>query len=215
MNLRAHRLLALPLASLLAVAAAGQGRPLGPASAAPAGAGLRRRSAPRELGRGPRVRDPSGVLWRAEVPGLGHSSPIVWGDRVYVCTAVPEGGVAELMLGKGGQPTAANDERPHRRLILCFQKRTGEELRRRIATRRAAGHPPREGDLQANSTLACDGERLVACLGSEGLHCFDLDGSGCGAGTSAWWTSPSTASAGATRARRRCTGTGSSSPAMT
>ena len=115
----------------------------------------------------PESETPSGVLWRAEVPGLGHSSPIVWGDRVYVCTAVPEGGVAELMLGKGGQPTAANDERPHQWLILCFHKGTGEELWRRVVHEKAT---------QANSTLACDGERLVACLGSEGLHCFDLDG---------------------------------------
>ena len=176
MNLRAHRLLALPLASLLAVAAAGQDGHW-PGFRGPGGSGVCDDAPlPVSWDADPGSETPSGVLWRAEVPGLGHSSPIVWGDRVYVCTAVPEGGVAELMLGKGGQPTAANDERPHRWLILCFQKRTGEELWRRIVHEGVPRATRHEKATQANSTLACDGERLVACLGSEGLHCFDLDG---------------------------------------
>ena len=176
MILRAHRLLALPLASLLAVAAAGQDGHW-PGFRGPGGSGVcDDASLPVSWDADPESETPSGVLWRAEVPGLGHSSPIVWGDRVYVCTAVPEGGVAELMLGKGGQPTAANDERPHQWLILCFHKGTGEELWRRVVHEGVPRATRHEKATQANSTLACDGERLVACLGSEGLHCFDLDG---------------------------------------
>src|SRR5262245_23429935 len=41
----------------------------------------------------------AGVLWRAEIPGLGHSSPIVWGDRIYVGTAVRLSGKAPLRIG--------------------------------------------------------------------------------------------------------------------
>lgn len=38
----------------------------------------------------PAAENPEGVLWRASIPGLGHSSPVVWGDRIFVCTAIPE-----------------------------------------------------------------------------------------------------------------------------
>lgn len=76
----------------------------------------------------PAAEEPEGVLWRAPIPGLGHSSPIVWGDRIFVCTAVPEGDAAALMLGSGGQPTAADDSRNHQWMILCFDKKTGEAL---------------------------------------------------------------------------------------
>src|SRR5262249_39026219 len=41
----------------------------------------------------------SGVLWRAEIPGLGHSSPIVWKDRIYLATAVPKAGKPSLRIG--------------------------------------------------------------------------------------------------------------------
>ncbi len=120
--------------------------------------------------------EPEGVLWRAALPGLGHSSPVVWGDRVFVCTAVPDGGEAELMLGAGGKPTAADDSRKHAWVILCFDKETGKELWRRTAHEgepRATRHVKA---TQANTSLAVDGEHLIAFFGSEGLYCYDLDG---------------------------------------
>ena len=49
-----------------------------------------------------------GVLWRTSVPGLGHSSPVVWGDRIFLCTVVAENGKSPLVLGAGGRPTAAD-----------------------------------------------------------------------------------------------------------
>ena len=75
----------------------------------------------------PAAENPEGVIWRASIPGLGHSSPVVWGDRIFVCTAIPEGKAAELMLGRGGQPTAADDARNHRWVILCFDKKPAKK----------------------------------------------------------------------------------------
>lgn len=124
----------------------------------------------------PDAENPQGVLWRAPIPGLGHSSPVVWGDRVFVCTAVPEGEAADLMLGRGGQPTAADDARNHQWMILCFDKKTGEALWSQTAHQgmpRATRHIKA---TQANTTLAVDGENIVAFFGSEGLYCYDLDG---------------------------------------
>src|ERR1044071_3620126 len=50
---------------------------------------------------------PSGLLWRAEIQGLGHSSPIVWGNRIYVATAVRLSGKAPLRIGYYGAVKAA------------------------------------------------------------------------------------------------------------
>lgn len=117
-----------------------------------------------------------GVLWRTAVPGLGHSSPVVWGDRIFLCTAIADNGKAPLVLGPSGRPTAADDSGQHSWVILCYNKTTGEELWRKTAHRgipRATRHVKAS---QANTTLAVDGEHLVAFFGSEGLYCYDLDG---------------------------------------
>ena len=119
--------------------------------------------------------DIEGVLWRTPVPGLGHSSPVVWGDRLFICTAVSDN-EAELMLGRGGRPTAADDARTHSWLVLCYDKKSGKELWRQTAwegTPRATRHVKA---TQANTSVAVDGENVVAFFGSEGLHCYDLDG---------------------------------------
>jgi outer membrane protein assembly factor BamB len=124
----------------------------------------------------PATDNQEGVLWRAEIPGLGHSSPIIWGDRIFVCTAVPDGEESELMLGAGGRPTAADDNRTHSWVILCFDKNTGKELWTETAYQglpRATRHVKA---TQANTSLATDGKNLVAFFGSEGLYCYDLDG---------------------------------------
>ncbi len=72
------------------------------------------------------------------------------------------------MLGSGGQPTAADDARNHQWMILCFDKKTGEALWSRIAREgmpRATRHIKA---TQANTSLAVDGENLVAFLGRKG-----------------------------------------------
>ncbi|MEO1842860.1 MAG: PQQ-binding-like beta-propeller repeat protein [Akkermansiaceae bacterium] len=117
-----------------------------------------------------------GVLWRTPVPGLGHSSPVVWGDRIFLCTAIAEDGKSSLKLGPGGRPTAADDSGKHSWVVLCYDKSTGKELWRKTARQgkpRATRHVKAS---QANTSLAVDGKHLVAFFGSEGLYCYDLDG---------------------------------------
>src|ERR1041384_5639959 len=74
----------------------------------------------------------SGLLWRAEIPGLGHSSPIVWGNRIYVATAVRLSGKAPLRIGYYGDTNAAQDNDEQRWMILCFDKKSGKRLWERI-----------------------------------------------------------------------------------
>jgi len=117
-----------------------------------------------------------GVKWKTPLPGLGHSSPTIFGNRLFVASAIAEQGEAPLMIGRGGQSTAAADSGKQSWVIFCYDKTTGIELWRRIAR---TGIPKASRHMKAthaNTSLATDGKHLVAFFGSEGLYCYDLDG---------------------------------------
>ena len=118
----------------------------------------------------------SGVLWRAEIPGLGHSSPIIWGDRIYVGTAVRLSGKASLRIGYYGDVKPAQDNDEQKWMILCFDKKSGKKRWERVIRSSKPLTERHEKSTHANTTLITDGRRLVAFFGSEGLYCFDLDG---------------------------------------
>ena len=117
-----------------------------------------------------------GVLWRTDVPGLGHSSPVVSGDRLFIATAIASDGQAPLKVGRGGQPDAADDDGEQSWVVLCYDRLTGKELWRQTAHQgkpRATRHAKA---THANTSVAVADDKVVAFFGSEGLHCFDLDG---------------------------------------
>lgn len=121
-----------------------------------------------------------GVLWRTAVPGLAHSSPVVWGERVFVTSAVRSKGEAELSSLYGspgyGAGESVEDEGEHAFELHCLHKKTGELLWKRTAhtgAPRVKRHPK---STHANSTPACDAGHVVAFFGSEGLYCYDHAG---------------------------------------
>ena len=116
------------------------------------------------------------VLWKRAIPGLGHSSPIIWGDRLFVTTAVNERKTAPLKVGLYGEPESAEDNDVQQWKIFCLNKHTGEILWEKTAHEgkpRLKRHPKA---THANCTMATDGSSVVAFFGSEGLYCYDLDG---------------------------------------
>ncbi len=116
------------------------------------------------------------VRWSAKVPGLGHSSPIVWGDRVMLTTAIGENDKPELKTGLYGDIEPIDESGKFRWVVQCYDKRDGKLLWEREAhagTPAIKRHPK---STHANSTPATDGNVVVALFGSEGLHAFDLDG---------------------------------------
>lgn len=120
--------------------------------------------------------DQKQVLWRKEIPGLGHSCPTIVGNRLFIATAVAEGEESELQVGRGGNIKAAQEDAVHKWLVLCFDKWTGEELWRKVA---AEGKPKATRHTKAthaNTTITISGDNVVAFFGSEGLYCYDLDG---------------------------------------
>jgi outer membrane protein assembly factor BamB len=116
------------------------------------------------------------VLWKTDIPGLGHSSPIVWGDRVYVSTAISAGDKSGLKTGLYGDIASVKDDTPHRWVVYCLDRRTGKIVWERTvltAVPKVKRHPK---SSHATSTLATDGRYLLAFFGSEGLHAFDMSG---------------------------------------
>lgn len=117
-----------------------------------------------------------GVRWIAELPGLANSSPIVWGNRIFVTTAVADGGSKPLETGPSGAGTEVEEAVEHRWLVLAFDKSTGRELWR---TEIGRGIPKTKRHFkatQANSTPATDGRHVVVVFPTAGLACLDLDG---------------------------------------
>ena len=118
----------------------------------------------------------SGVLWQSKVPGLGHSSPVIFGDKIFLVTAVAAEGNVPLQTKRGGNVAAADDDGEQEWLVLCYDKASGKELWRKTARKskpRATRHPKA---THANTSVCVDGKHVVAFLGSEGLYCFDMDG---------------------------------------
>lgn len=115
------------------------------------------------------------IRWQASVPGLGHSAPIIWGERVYVTTAVHPG-KADLKVGLYGDIGSSTDVGPQEWRLLAVDKATGKIAWDKLghsATPRAKRHTK---GSHCSSTPATDGRFIVAIFGSEGLFCFDMEG---------------------------------------
>ncbi len=115
------------------------------------------------------------VRFRTEIPGMGHSSPIVWGERVFLTTA-EAAGVPPLCLADECGIDLATDDQEFTWKVLAVSAADGEMLWSRDVARgqpRATRHVKAS---QANATPATDGEVVAAILGSEGLWVFDLGG---------------------------------------
>lgn len=133
------------------------------------------------------------IAWKVEIPGRGSASPVVWGDRVFLLTAVPVGEpVAMTTPDAAAEPPSVargngrrgrrGERRPrafrlHQFTVMAIDRATGEVAWQQIA-REAVPH---EGFQEANGTYASgsavtDGEHLFAFFGSWGLYAYDLDG---------------------------------------
>lgn len=115
------------------------------------------------------------ILWKAPIPGVGHSSPVVWGDRIFVTTAVaadPKAG----QIDRKAQSLWMEDKGEFEWLVIALDRKTGKIAWQHTAHKgvpRSKRHPQ---SSQASCTPATNGKVLVAYFGSEGLHAYDLNG---------------------------------------
>ena len=138
----------------------------------PSGGGVGTGSPPAEWN----VESGKNILWKTAIPGLGHSSPVIWGDRIFLTTAVPASGEAQLKVGLYGDIAPVKGEPAQSFRVYCLDRKSGKILWERTA---ASGVPKimrHPKSTHANPTPATDGKRLVAFFGSEGLFAYDLNG---------------------------------------
>lgn len=117
------------------------------------------------------------LLWKTPIPGLGLSCPVVWGQQVFVTTAINEKKARpELKVGQYGDVDSLKEEDPHVWKLLCLHAGTGQMAWERTL---CAGVPKTKRHTKsshANCTPATDGQHVVVHLGSEGLYCLTMAG---------------------------------------
>jgi len=117
------------------------------------------------------------VQWVADVRGWGWSSPIVWGDRVFLTTVVSDEKGATpskgLYLGQGVREPAKGI---HHWMVYCFDLHTGKEVWKHEAHTGNPKIPRHPKSTYASETPTTDGKRLYVLFGDLGLYCYDLDG---------------------------------------
>lgn len=122
------------------------------------------------------VKTGENILWRTPIPGLAHSSPIVWGDKVFVTSAVSSDPNATFRPGLYGDGDASKDTSQHRWMLYAIDKRTGKMLWERVAYQGVPIEKRHIKSTYANSTPATDGRIVVAWFGSQGVYAYDMNG---------------------------------------
>jgi outer membrane protein assembly factor BamB len=115
------------------------------------------------------------VLWKTAIPGLSHASPVIWGNNIFVITAISTDSKVSFAVKDRGIDLAT-DEVPHTWMIYAIDKRTGQILWSNKAYEGVPRAKRHVKATQANSTPVTDGRYVVALFGSEGLACYDMNG---------------------------------------
>ena len=109
--------------------------------------------------------DTSNIKWKTEIPGRGHSTPAIWGDRIFLTTAVRAPGAAAGAMVE------------HRFDVLCLDRKTGKILWQRTAKTATPneGYHRAYGSFASNSPVT-DGKYVYASFGSRGVYAYDFNG---------------------------------------
>ena len=138
--------------------------------------------------------DTSNIKWKTEIPGRGHSTPAIWGDRIFVTTAVaigkpsavapsateaatPSGNTGQRSGQRGGPGGGAGPLVEHRFDVLCLDRKTGKLLWQRTAKVATPheGYHRAYGSFASNSPVT-DGKYVYASFGSRGIYAYDFTG---------------------------------------
>jgi outer membrane protein assembly factor BamB len=116
------------------------------------------------------------IVWSVEIPGLADSSPIVWGDQVFVTTAISSDPKQTFRTGLYGDTDPVNDSSSHQWKVFAIDKKTGKILWQQTAHEgipKTKRHPK---SSQASPSPVTDGKVVVAYFGSEGLYAYSIGG---------------------------------------
>jgi outer membrane protein assembly factor BamB len=116
------------------------------------------------------------ILWKIDIPGLAHSCPVVWGDFVFLTSAVGSPNQDSLKIGLYGDIDMSDDLSVHQFKVYCINKRTGKIIWERVADESIPKERRHTKSTYANPTPATDGTHLVVSFGSQGLFCYNFKG---------------------------------------
>lgn len=116
------------------------------------------------------------IRWKLLIPGLGHSCPVIWDDKLFVTTAISGSGSDSLKVGLYGDIDMVGDRSVHEFWVYCIHKESGEVLWQQLAHRGIPKTERHTKSSHANPTPATNGKYVVAFFGSDGMYCYDLEG---------------------------------------
>ncbi|HET9479286.1 MAG TPA: PQQ-binding-like beta-propeller repeat protein [Pyrinomonadaceae bacterium] len=124
--------------------------------------------------------DTKNIKWKAEIPGRGFSTPVMWGDRIFLTTAIPTGKAETPQPAPAAGRRAGGGAGPlveHRFEVLCLDRKTGKILWQRTAKTATPheGYHRAYGSFASNSPIT-DGKYVYAFFGSRGLYAYDFNG---------------------------------------
>ncbi len=124
--------------------------------------------------------DKQNVRWATDIPGRGSSSPVIWGDRIFVTTAIKTGASPEpeAPAAPAAKPFGSTGpQAEHRFEVLCLDRKTGKILWQRTAITAVPheGFHNIYGSFASNSPVT-DGRHVYAFFGSRGMYCYDMEG---------------------------------------
>lgn len=116
------------------------------------------------------------VRWKIEVPGMGLSSPVIWGDKLFITSAISQADIAGLKPGLYGDVTPVRDSSMHEWKVYCIDKNTGKIIWDKTSFKGVPKIKRHPKSTHANTSVATDGKYAVAFFGSEGVYCYDMKG---------------------------------------
>jgi outer membrane protein assembly factor BamB len=123
------------------------------------------------------------ILWKTALPGRGHSSPIIWGKKIFLTAAIEgpvvPGAKAVKHIRRGQDyvhPDSVGGDRHHTLKVLCLDRDTGKLLWERTAYEGTVHDDRHRKNNFASSTPVTDGQRVYAFFDAEGLYCYDFEG---------------------------------------
>ncbi len=114
------------------------------------------------------------LRWKTPLPGLGHSSPVVWGDRVFVTASIP---IGEPFAPRPDTAPGAHDNNlvssKWRFVVLAIDRNDGKVLWQRSVHEAIPGEGGHDTGSLASASPVTDGEHVYAFFGSHGLYALD------------------------------------------
>ena len=123
------------------------------------------------------------VKWKTPIPGRGHSSPIVWGNRLFLTTSIegpviPGAAAVKHIINNEvvKLPDTVGADHSYALKLLCIDVETGKIVWERTVHEGRMFDDRQKANTYASSTPVTDGRYVYAFFGSEGVYCYDFDG---------------------------------------